>query len=182
MAFSKDNGLPASKYFAHISPRFRVPLRSLFLVATVCCLLSLVNLGSRSWLQHIRSSRFDIQLTRCAGTTAFNALLSLPTVGFYLSYFPPICFITLAKLRGRPAVQYGPFRLWKRTGIAINLVSLVYIMYILSFVALPTILPVTRTNMNYAGPIVLAIILVAIVDWSVNGRKRFHLPETLILA
>ena len=48
-AFSKDNGLPTSHFFAHISPRFRVPLRALSLVATVCCLLSLINLGSR-WL------------------------------------------------------------------------------------------------------------------------------------
>ena len=87
----------------------------------------------------------------------------------------------LAKLRGRPSIQYGPFRLGKQTGIAINLVSLMYIMYILSFVALPTILPVTKTNMNYAGPIVLAIMLMAIGDWSIGGRTRFHLPVTPIL-
>ena len=87
----------------------------------------------------------------------------------------------LAKLRSRPFIQYGPFKLGKHTGIAINLVSLMYIVYVLSFVALPTTLPVTKTNMNYAGPIVLAIILVAIADWFIGGRRRFHLPETPVL-
>ncbi|KAK3683233.1 hypothetical protein LTR37_020427, partial [Vermiconidia calcicola] len=139
-AFSQNDGLPFSKFFAHVSPRFRIPLRALLLVAIVCCLLSLINLGS---------------------TVAFNALISLPTVGYYLSYFPPILFILIAKIRGRPLFEYGPFRLGRITGIVINVVSLMYILYILSFVALPTILPVERSNLNYAGPIVLAVVLIA---------------------
>jgi len=114
------------------------------------------------------------------GTVAFNALLSLPTIGYYLSYFPPILFLLLAKLRGRPSIQYGPFRLGKITGIVINAVSLMYILYILSFVALPTIRPVTGTNMNYAGPIVLAIVFCALADWTIGGRKRFVLPQAAV--
>jgi choline transport protein len=65
--------------------------------------------------------------------------------------------------------------------MVINTLSLMYIMYILSFVALPTIRPVTSTNMNYAGPIVLGIVVVALCDWTISGRKRFVLPEAPIL-
>ena len=77
--------------------------------------------------------------------------------------------------------EYGPFRLGRITGIVINVVSLMYILYILSFVALPTILPVERSNLNYAGPIVLAVVLIALVDWCINGRKRFVLPQAPVL-
>ena len=81
----------------------------------------------------------------------------------------------IAKIRKRP-IEYGPFRL-NHGGIAINMASLLYIGYILSFVALPTIRPTTPSNMNYAGPIVLAVILIALGDWCIGGRKRFVLPQ-----
>ena len=37
-------------------------------------------------------------------------------------------------------------------------------------------MPVTAVNMNYAGPIMGAVILFALADWTVNGRKRFTVP------
>lgn len=56
-----------------------------------------------------------------------------------------------------------------------------YILYVLSFVALPTLIPVSASNMNYAGPLVLAVALIAICDWFISGRTRFKLPETPIV-
>jgi len=40
----------------------------------------------------------------------------------------------------------------------------------------PTMLPVTGSNMNYAGPILLAVIFGAIADWVISGHKRFEFP------
>lgn len=51
----------------------------------------------------------------------------------------------------------------------------------LSFVALPTIMPVTAANMNYAGPLVLAVAVLAVCDWVLSGRKRFKLPEVPVV-
>jgi choline transport protein len=31
-------------------------------------------------------------------------------------------------------------------------------------------------NMNYAGPIIGAVILGALIDWIISGRKRFQVP------
>ncbi|TVY84610.1 Choline transport protein [Lachnellula suecica] len=152
-AFARDNGLPFSKVFPHVHPTLKIPINSLLLVGTICCLLALINIGS---------------------STAFNALISLPTIALYISYFIPIFFLVIRKLHNRHPT-YGPFRLG-RWGLPINLVSLVYIVYVLIFLPFPTMLPVTAANMNYAGPLVGAIILIALGDWFVSGRKRFEVP------
>ncbi|PVH88992.1 amino acid transporter [Cadophora sp. DSE1049] len=152
-SFARDNGLPFSKTFAIIHPTLKIPLNSLLLVGTMCCLLALINIGS---------------------STAFNALISLPTIALYISYFIPILFIAIRKLQNRHP-SYGPFKLghW---GLPINLFSLVYILYILTFVPFPVMLPVTATTMNYAGPMMGAIIVIALGDWVISGRKRFEVP------
>jgi len=80
----------------------------------------------------------------------------------------------LRKIRGPPLI-YGPFQLG-RWGIPINLASLAYIFYTATWIPFPTILPVTAQNMNYSGPILLAIIFAALIDWSITGHKRFELP------
>lgn len=131
-----------------------MPVRSLMLVVIICCLLSVINIGS---------------------ATAFNALISLPLIALYISYGIPIFFLLLRKLRGRTP-ELGPFNLG-RWGISVNLVAVLYILYVLSFVALPTLMPVTASNMNYAGPLVLAVAVITVCDWVVSGRKRFKLPE-----
>jgi len=178
-AFSQNNGLPLSKYFSfvrgpfpyerdmsrlltnsqpQVSIRWHMPIRGLMLVAIICCLLSIINIGS---------------------TTAFNALISLPLIALYISYVIPIAFLLLRKLRGRTP-ELGPFNLG-RWGIAVNSIAVLYIVYVLSFVALPTIMPVSASNMNYAGPLVLAVALLALGDWAVSGRKRFKIPEVPVV-
>jgi LPXTG-motif cell wall-anchored protein len=40
----------------------------------------------------------------------------------------------------------------------------------------PQLLPVTGSNMNYAGPLLGAVILGALLDWIISGHKRFQVP------
>jgi amino acid transporter len=154
-AFARDKGLPFSETFSYVHPTLKIPLNALLLVGTICCLLALINIAS---------------------STAFNALISLPTIALYISYFIPTLFLVIRKLQNRHPV-YGPFKLG-RYGLPINLFTLVYILYILIFLPFPTIIPVTTTNMNYAGPLVAAIIVMALCDWVISGRKRFDVPTS----
>jgi amino acid transporter len=152
-AFARDNGLPFSKTFAYVHPTLKIPVNSLVLVGVICCLLGLINIGS---------------------STAFNALISLPTIALYISYLIPILFLVIRKLQNRHP-KYGPFKLghW---GLPINLFALVFIIYILIFLPFPTMPAVTGVNMNYAGPLVAAIILMALGDWFISGKHRFEVP------
>jgi hypothetical protein len=80
----------------------------------------------------------------------------------------------IRKLQGRHP-KYGPFRLG-RWGIPINLLAVLYILYIVSMAALPPFMPVTAGNMNYAGPLLLLVIAFALADWFISGRHRFQVP------
>jgi len=77
----------------------------------------------------------------------------------------------LRKIR-RQHVKFGAFKLG-RYGIAINLLALGYLGFIIIWLPFPVMLPVTRDNMNYGGPILGGVIILALLDWVISGHKRF---------
>ena len=115
-------------------------------------------------------------LINIGNTSAFNAILSLATVGLYLSYVIPLFFVLLRKLEGNPP-EYGPYRLG-RWSIPVNIAALAFGIFIVIFLPFPAMQPVTWANMNYAGPILIVVLLVALLDWSISGRKRFQVPTS----
>ncbi|KAF2192733.1 amino acid transporter [Zopfia rhizophila CBS 207.26] len=155
-AFARDNGLPFSKFFAYVHPTLKMPLNTLMLIGACLCILALINIGS---------------------STAFNAFISLPALALYISYFFPIFFLFIRRLsRSHPApIAWGPFKLG-RLGPFINLAAMCYIIFIVIWMPFPTALPVDGLNMNYAGPLVGAVIVGALLDWIISGRKRFQIP------
>lgn len=152
-AFARDRGLPFSNFFGYVHPKLRVPLNSLWLVTIVMVLLSLINIGS---------------------TTAFYGIISLSLLALYLSYVIPIVFIVLRKLSGQRIV-YGPWNLG-RWGLVINLFAIFYGIFIIVFLPFPPTLPTTVGNLNWSGPVLGFVILFALADWFVSGRKRFRVP------
>ena len=155
-AFSRDNGLPFSTVFGRVHPGLRLPLNSQVLLATCLCLLALINVGS---------------------STAFNAFISLPALGLYISYFFPIFFLLwrrLSRSQSTP-IPWGPFRLGV-AGPCVNLGAICYLLFVIVWMPFPTFLPVDSINMNYAGPIVGAVILGALLDWCITGKRRFRIP------
>jgi choline transport protein len=113
-------------------------------------------------------------LINIGSTTALYAILSVSTIALYISYMLPILFLLIHRLRAKH-IAYGPFKLGP-FGILLNIFSLLYGIYILIWLPFPPFLPVTGTNMNYGGPVMGAVILFALVDGFVWGRKRFQVP------
>lgn len=58
----------------------------------------------------------------------------------------------------------------------INLFALCYGIYIAIFLPWPSVVPVTAATMNYGGPVMGAVIIFALLDWVIGGRKRFQVP------
>jgi choline transport protein len=136
-----------------VHPTLRLPLNALALVGVVSFLLSIIYVIS---------------------TTAFNAIISLQAMALSVSYIPPIFFLALRRIR-RDAPQPGPFDCG-RFGLVINLFALVYLVFIIIWMPFPQVLPVTKDNMNYAGPLLGAVIVGALIDWVIGGHKRFQVP------
>ena len=98
-------------------------------------------------------------------------------MGLYLSYAIPLFFVLLRKLEGNHP-PYGPYHLGKWS-IPVNIAGLVFSVFIVIFLPFPSMQPVTAANMNYAGPILAAVLVLALVDWFISGRKRFQVPTSL---
>ncbi|KAF2666911.1 amino acid transporter [Microthyrium microscopicum] len=152
-AFARDHGLPFHTFFSRVSPRFKMPLNALGLISVITFILSLIYIGS---------------------STAYNAIISLSAIGLHISYVIPILFFLLRKLRG-PPVSFGPFSLG-RWGIPINMLALCYLCFVIIWMPFPIELPVTANNFNYAGPLIGAVIVAALIDWFITGHKRFEVP------
>ncbi|KAL1963476.1 hypothetical protein VTN77DRAFT_8377 [Rasamsonia byssochlamydoides] len=109
-AFARDDALPFSKFFSHVHPTLKVPVRMVVIVVVLQMLLGLLYLGSY---------------------TAFNAVLSMAILGMYASYLSPIVFMLLYGRRAHqraPAGLYpGPFRLGKTLGVTINVFAILWL-------------------------------------------------------
>lgn len=61
-------------------------------------------------------------------------------------------------------------------GIYVNSIAIIYGVFICIFLPFPSEIPVTVTNMNYAGPVFGILLLFALGDWFIRGRKTFVGP------
>lgn len=154
-AFARDRGLPFSDFFSQVHPTLHVPINALMLDITVCVILLVIAIGS---------------------TTAFYAIVGLSTLALYISNIIPLLFFVMTKLRGEH-IPYGPFSFNNKTlGLVVNFFALAWAVFIAIFLPFPPIVPVTGSNMNYAGPVLLAVIIWALFDWATTGRKRWKAP------
>lgn len=51
-----------------------------------------------------------------------------------------------------------------------------YLVFVVVWMPFPTVLPVDGSTINYAGPLVGAIILGALIDWVFSGSREVSNP------
>ncbi|KAF4594931.1 amino acid permease [Ophiocordyceps camponoti-floridani] len=152
-AFARDGGLPASTVFARVHPKLGQPLNALALSSAVVVLFGLIFMASSS---------------------AFNAIMSSSVVALDLSYAMPIA---IRCLRGRSRLVQGQWKLSPVLGWTVDVVSLAYITLTTFLFLLPPVRPVTGTNMNYCVVAFAVVIVVSVLQWLVDGRKKFVGPR-----
>ena len=107
-----------------------------------------------------------------ASSAAFGAFVALGSIGLFVSYFIAIgCMV-----HNRFQVDAATFGNWNmgRLGLPVNVFALVYTAWATVWLAFPSTLPVTGSNMNYAAPIFGATTLFAVVHWFVKGRNNWE--------
>lgn len=89
-----------------------------------------------------------------------------------------MCMI-YARLGPEP-VKLGEWNLG-RAGLPVNIFALTYTIYVMIWLPFPATLPVTGVNMNYAGPIFIAVFIFAISLWFLRARKHWPGPNEKIV-
>jgi amino acid permease (GABA permease) len=150
-AFSRDGGIPFSRIWLKVHPRYKVPANAVWLCAVLCMLIGLPILKIN---------------------VLFTAIASISTIGWVGGYAVPIfARMIMPKERFKP----GPFYLG-RASRPICLIAFLWICYTCSAFLLPTLYPVTWSTLNYA-PIALGTALGSItLWWLVDARKWFKGP------
>jgi amino acid transporter len=150
-AFARDGAIPGSRLWKQVDKTFDIPLLALVLSTVVDCLLGLIYFGS---------------------TAAFNSFTGVATICLSTSYAMPIL---VSIIRGRKAVQNSTFSLGK-FGYAINIATLVWVVFAVVLFCMPVSLPVTAASMNYASVVFAGFAAISVVWYFIRGRKDFTGP------
>jgi len=120
---------------------------------TVAILLSLIVIGS---------------------PIVFQGVLSFAPLSLYASYFVTIaCFLHYRLINRK--LEYGPWHLGK-FGVPINMVAICVCLFLLIFLPVPLVYPVSWANMNFAGPVLGLILVMTSAIWFLGARKHFRGP------
>ncbi|KDE07288.1 hypothetical protein MVLG_02508 [Microbotryum lychnidis-dioicae p1A1 Lamole] len=158
-AFSRDHGLPDRGLFARLSKQ-RIPVFSVWLVAFISALMVLLSFAS---------------------IVAVSAVFALCAMALDTSYVIPIALKMW--FRDHPEVNYkpGPFDLGRGPLMYIvNLIAIFWTTFVVIILALPTIMPVTAANMNYASAVTGGVMILSLIWYFAGGRKHYTGPRNLI--
>jgi amino acid transporter len=157
-AFARDGAPPFSRWLSQVNPKHNIPTNSVVCVAVLLTLFGFLNIAS---------------------TTAFNAILSLAVECLALSYLLPIAMLLHRRILYPQDLAHGPWKLPGRSGIAANILAILYNGYICIFLLFPPFQPVTAENMNYAGVVLGGVLLLATVRWFAGANKFYKGPSGL---
>ncbi|KAA8904970.1 amino acid/polyamine transporter I [Sphaerosporella brunnea] len=151
-SFSRDRGLPGSRYWVKVHPKMGVPWNAHTMSCFIVGLLGLLYIGS---------------------TTAFNSMVAACIVLLYISYAIPV---VLLLIKGRTNIQPGPFWLGP-FGHFCNYVLLAWTLFTLIMYSFPYTKPVTTGTMNYVSVVYAVTFAIIGLYWVVRGKRTFRSRE-----
>ncbi|XP_038981579.1 amino-acid permease BAT1 homolog isoform X1 [Phoenix dactylifera] len=153
-AFSRDGAMPLSSLWHKVNKQ-EVPLNAVWLSAFISFCMALTSLGS---------------------LVAFQAMVSIATIGLYIAYALPIFFrVTLARKSFVP----GPFNLG-RYGILVGWVAVLWVATITVLFSLPVAYPIAKDTLNYTPVAVGGLFILSVSSWILSARHWFKGPITNI--
>ncbi|KAH6802074.1 bidirectional amino acid transporter 1 [Perilla frutescens var. frutescens] len=143
-AFSRDGAMPFSKFWHKVN-KYEVPLNAVWLSAFIAFCMALTSLGS---------------------LVAFQAMVSIATIGLYIAYALPIFFrVTLA----RKSFNQGPFNLG-RYGVLVGWTAVLWVATISVLFSLPVEYPITKETLNYTPVAVGGLLILTVSSWILSAR------------
>ncbi|THH20951.1 hypothetical protein EW146_g508 [Bondarzewia mesenterica] len=155
-AFSRDNGLPDRQYFAHVDTRTSTPIRAIWLCTFISVLPGLLDFAS---------------------AVAANAIFSLTAMALDLSYIIPIFLRRVYE--HHPEVNFTPGPFYMGNGIlgwSCNIICILWTLFVVVIFSIPTVLPVTKDNMNYAAVITGGVFILSVIWYMLGGHVHYKGP------
>lgn len=116
------------------------------------------------------------RLQSLGSIVAFDAMVSIATIGLYIAYALPIFFrVTLASNSFIP----GPFNLG-RYGIVVGWIAVIWVAIISVLFSLPVAYPITIETLNYTPVAVGGLFILTVSSWILGARYWFRGPITNI--
>ncbi|KAF2310887.1 hypothetical protein GH714_018178 [Hevea brasiliensis] len=151
-AFSRDGAMPLSSLWHKVNKQ-EVPVNAVWLGAFISFCMALTYLGS---------------------TVAFQAMVSIATIGLYVAYALPIFFrVTLASESFTP----GPFNLG-RYGVLVGWIAVLWVVTISILFSLPVAYPISNETLNYTPVAVGGLLILTVSSWILSARHWFKGPIT----
>ncbi|KAI5273621.1 amino acid transporter [Aureobasidium subglaciale] len=148
-AFARDSGLPFSQWISKVHKGRLMPMNAVFLTAAVSVLLSLINLGS---------------------TTAFYGITKRAQVGLgqatqSMSYIISIMCVLYRRTKSPEQLPPARWCLGRTWGPIINVLAILFSINCFIWSLSPPTLPVTSTNFNVAGALILGLFILMLVTY-----------------
>ncbi|KAK9902831.1 hypothetical protein WJX75_007886 [Coccomyxa subellipsoidea] len=150
-SFARDRGVPLHGVWSALNPMTGTPVNAVWAMAALAFLLGLPMLYSLS---------------------VFNALVSISSIGLYVSYGIPILVRVIKHKNFKP----GPFRLG-RWHLPINLAAVSWVIISSVSFILPTTYPISYENLNWTCATVGAVIIGVLASWftpQIGARHWYH--------
>ncbi|TFK48319.1 APC amino acid permease [Heliocybe sulcata] len=157
-AFSRDHGFPDRGYLAQNSKITQTPLRAIWATTIFSVLPGLLDFAS---------------------PVAANAIFSLCAIALDLSYIIPIFLRRL--YRNHPEVEFKPGPFYMGDGLlgwACNINCCLWTLFVCVIFSLPTELPVTPQNMNYASVITGGVVILSGIWFIIGGHRHYKGPTS----
>jgi amino acid transporter len=143
-AFSRDNGMPASSLWRQVSRKHQTPAAAIWLSVVVAFFAAIYS-------------------------GAYSVVTSISVIGLYLSYVIPV-FLAWRTRRKAGRLARGPWHLG-RYSAAINLIAILWVMFIGVILGLPDDLR--------AGKTIIAFTVILSLWYIASERRRFRGPAWL---
>ncbi|KAK5119439.1 hypothetical protein LTR85_007539 [Meristemomyces frigidus] len=156
-AFARDRGFPFRHWITKMDAAGTYPVNSLLFVWALVVLITLIALGS---------------------TVAFDAITSLQILSLMFTYLVTLGCIIWRRLFGAPLAP-GPWSLG-RAGLPINIVAVLYCIYLVIFLPWPQDVPVTAQSFNWASVMFVGIMLLSALYYVAWARKVYKGPVVYV--
>ncbi|KAF8336463.1 amino acid/polyamine transporter I [Cantharellus anzutake] len=152
-AISRDGAFPDKRILSRVWRVTETPMNALVVTVILQCLFGLLYLASY---------------------TAINAVFSITAVALDLSYIIPTAGKLYGYLSGSCEIRFqpGPFYLG-RWGYAINAYAILWTIFETGILIMPQVYPVTSSTMNYAGPIMVGVVVFSGVWYNLCGKRTY---------